>query len=183
MKKLVTICLVCVLTATAWGSYIVDFNENGNGQYSSDGGLIWQSLTYGFNSDGQFYYELPFTLEVEGILAIMEPGGTSEPSDVLGFANENSSRLYVFSEAETDPWGQDLADKGLPSDYPPEWTIIQTVEVGLENGGNGVTYIPGMNEPGFIEGGVTYNFISDIPEPATICMLGLGALSLIRRKK
>jgi len=33
------------------------------------------------------------------------------------------------------------------------------------------------------EGGVTYNFTSDIPEPATIALLGLGALSLIRRKK
>jgi len=30
---------------------------------------------------------------------------------------------------------------------------------------------------------VTYNFTSDIPEPATICLLSFGALSLIRRKK
>jgi hypothetical protein len=181
MKKLLAICLVCVLTTAAWGSYIVDFNENGVGQYSSDDGQTWYSLTYGFETDVKFYYQLPFTLGVEGFLAIMEPG-TSELSDVLAFSIENengNNHVYVFSKAD----GTDLADTGFISEHPEGWTTVQMYEVDFGNGEYGVTYTPGVNDPGYVTGGVTYNFTSDVPEPATICMLGIGALSLIRRKK
>jgi hypothetical protein len=51
-----------------------------------------------------------------------------------------------------------------------------------EGGWNGLYYTPEPGQPGYIKGGVTYVFTSDIPEPAATCILGLGALILIRRK-
>jgi hypothetical protein len=184
MKKLITICLVCVcvlLTTAASQGMIITFDENGHGDVDGT------PLKYGVDTPPigheTLYYVLPFEGVAEGDIVVMEPPETASIiSDILRFINVDGqgpeARVYVYSD-----FGEpDLADTGIPAvwkpvdgEYPPCPPLYMT-EVGLEGGMNGIRYDTG----GYPE---TYIFISDVPEPATICLLSLGALSLLRRKK
>jgi hypothetical protein len=197
MKKLITICLVCILTTVASGNVIIDFNENGVGHIDGTTSLVWGTgipLLAGQNDQyATLYYELP-NIVVEGDLALYE--SEFDISDVLRFVNEQGStggltgRVYVYSDLPEREELPELADTGIPYDFLS--LSIGMDEQGTENGWNGVDYTPyyvlgqDLYTPGFMAQygnyGVTYNFTSDIPEPATICLLGLGTLSLIRRK-
>ena len=187
MQKVITICLVCVafITAGAWGQQIFSFDENGNGSVNGT------PLAYGV--DGTLYYVLmsdaiPGDI-YEGDVAVMEPG-TTEISDVLRFSYIGGAvqqeRVYVYSErepGELPPF--DLADTGIPS--PLSSNVVYVNEVGTENGWNGVTYVPLSPQPGYTDGSVIlpsviYNFTSDVPEPATICLLAFGAMAILRKK-
>ena len=210
MKKLITICLVCVLTAAAWGTPVsngnininIIFNENGNGNFNGTP-LVWDMgipLQAGRNDQyATLYYELP-SLVVEGDLVLYEPDQPTGDivSDVLRFVNVRGvtgapieGRAYVYSDIEQGEKSTDLADTRIPYDYLPN--SAGTEEQGTEDGWNGIVYTPWYSPevqqylPGYMmqygENGVTYNFTSDIPEPATIALLGLGALSVIRRKR
>jgi hypothetical protein len=178
MKKLITICLVCVLTAAAWGNIIITFDENGNGTTKDVSGSITPLISGGGGAAGPLFYELSYAVS-DGVLAVMEPDGSI--SDILNFSD---GLVFVYSEAEPGLPENDKADTGIPS-YLLPLISLRIDEVGLE-GINGATYTPTPGQPGYWQGAnepVTYVFISDIPEPATMVLLGLGALSLIRRKK
>jgi hypothetical protein len=185
MKKLITICLVCVLTTAAWGTLNITFDENGNGSWQN--GDANGTLGYG-SSFPPGPYELgmytltpltPSTI-VGGEVLIYEDALQTVISDYLLFYSEIHpvtgqlhSWVYVYSDIEGTP----LIDVGGYAN------VVKLTEEGTEAGWNGVHYTPGVTDPGYIPGGVTYNFTSDVPEPVTICLLGLGALSLIRRKR
>jgi hypothetical protein len=186
VKKLITICLVCVLTTAASQGMLISFDENGKGDVDGT------PLVYGIGEPPighpTLYYELPATI-VEGDAVLYEPQSTSEISDILRFLNVQGAtggltgRVYVYSERELDGVERDLADTGIP-DWPWLDNRWGTYEQGIEGGWNGLVITlldPAM--AGYMEGGVTYNFTSDVPEPATICLLGLGTLSLIRKKR
>ena len=186
MKRSMTICLVCVLLATAASQGMtVNFDENGNGNI--DG--ITPLVSGGGGTNGPLYYVLPFMV-VEGDVLVNEPIVVAAiPSDLLRFIDDPTgaalSRVYVYSERELD--GEtDLADTGIPTDFMNN--LITKTEQGTENGWSGLNdYTPqfiagALSEPGYISG-VTYNFTSDVPEPATICMLGIGGLLLGRNRK
>jgi hypothetical protein len=197
MKRLLSICLVCVLATAAWGSIdqlLIGFDENGTGFYSVDNGQTQFPLDW--KVDGTLYYVLPtqFISEiVPGDVKIMEPDVSGNPtditSDVLRFTNAQGAtggpeaRVYVFSdlpeEGERPPY--DLADVGIPTEFQSNvWTMN---EEGTENGWNGLQhYVPTSDQPGYATE-VAYNFTSDVPEPATIALIGFGALSLLRRKR
>jgi hypothetical protein len=101
----------------------------------------------------------------------------------------------VYSDFETTDAQKDLADTRIPYDFLPN--SAGTMEQGAEDGWNGMKdYTPWswLNDsgqlqytPGYMtqygDGGVTYNFTSDVPEPATIGLLGLGVLSLLRNRR
>jgi hypothetical protein len=186
MKTLILTSLfigMAFMTAPTFGAD-VSLDENGNG--------VWDGhqLDYGIGDAGvdpvsmpTLFYYLPFPV-VQGDLQVTEPDGTL--SDVLRFISDatiNASRVYVYSDMETTDIAKDLADVGLPQ---PWQNVFVTEERGLEGGLNGVTYLPTPNQPGYFTAAgaapITYEFISDVPEPATICLLGLGCL-LLRRKK
>jgi len=140
-------------------------------------------------------YTTPAGLMV-GDLVLQEPGGGE--SDLIRW---NDNRLVFYSDIGDDN-ADDSADIGLPSArWPNE---ISATEVGLditfegpvvvpysENGTNGFLYTPSSSEPG----GNTihsensqpfYIFISDVPEPGTVTLVGLGLaglLAVIRRRK
>jgi hypothetical protein len=199
MKRLITMCLVCVLTTAAWGNAIitVDFNENGDGYYSSGGGVSYPLLHTMFEGSpsGLGYYGFPWAPEamVPGDVLITESVGTNPViSDVLYFTTMGwygggqdylYATVFVFSDSEAGEKG-DLADTGFIPDPPYSGNAVTLLEEGTENGWNGVHYTPMENEPGYVPGqNVTYAFTSDVPEPATVALLGLGALSLIRKKR
>jgi hypothetical protein len=207
MKKLIVICLVCVLTAAASQGAIVrpiniSFDENGHGSWQSEvggGTLVWgMGIPQQTGTSDQYatlYYELP-VIVVGGDLVIYEPTLTGgQVSDVLRFVNNYNpnggyqGRVYVYSELEAGETNPELADTRIPYDFL-DWRAGME-EQGTEDGWNGVVYtpqyVPGTNQymPGYMESlySVTYNFTSDVPEPATIGILGLGALSLLRKRR
>ena len=196
MKKLMTICLVCILTAAAWGSVITtaSFDENGNGSYSFDGQMTYPLIHQMFQGSpsGLGYYGFPWGPYdmTSGDVLIYEDSAQTELSDVLHFTTMGwygggyeyeYATVFVFSDLPEAGAIGDLADTGIPEG--PYYNAVTLLEQGRE-GWNGVDYTPEQGQPGYVPGqNVTYAFTSDVPEPATICLLGIGALSLIRRKK
>lgn len=177
MKKLITICLVCALTTAAWGvNEIISFDENGGG-----------SVPYGTNPS--LYYVLSPNVTVGDVVIYENPEQTIL-SDLLRFTNIDDPThpettigcVFVYS----DIGDNDLADVGIPTDR--QSNLLSLTENGTEGSWNGLdaytpTYITGSGfQPGYIDGDDTYHFTSNVPEPATLCLLGLGALSLIHRK-
>ncbi|MGA2322774.1 MAG: PEP-CTERM sorting domain-containing protein [Sedimentisphaerales bacterium] len=185
MRKLIAICAVCVcvlLTTAAWGNIVVSFDENGNGNVNNNGvitPLAYKMLNSPMIPILAYQPPLPVYPFWSGDLVVMEPG-TTTISDVVRFVG---AQFAVYSDNSD---GVDsLADIGIPEELLSN--VVYVDEVGLENGMNGVVYTPVSRQPGWptLSGNdaVTYKFISDIPEPATICLLGLGALSLLRKRR
>jgi len=57
--------------------------------------------------------------------------------------------------------------------------IVSIPEVGPEGGLQGAVYTPKEGQPGFVPGfTVSYNLISDTPEPGTLGLLGIGLMGL-----
>jgi hypothetical protein len=76
-----------------------------------------------------------------------------------------------------DPFLQ-LADTGFPNGSYTNVVTLQ--EVVFADGSNGVIYTPTATQPGFVPGfAVTYNIISDAPEPATLALVGIAVLALL----
>jgi hypothetical protein len=194
MRKLILLILFVSLLAVGVASaaiapQIISFDENGNGTFNG------QPLNYSIGDSGvpnpsaplpTLYYILPFGV-VEGDLQISEAPTYAALSDVLRFVDDpttNTSRVYVYSDYEITDVSRDLADVGMPQ---PWQNVVIVPEVGPEDGFNGVFYVPGPGQPGgplalSVTGPVAYQFISDVPEPVTLALLGLGGLLLRRRK-
>jgi hypothetical protein len=168
-----------LLSAPAFGASIVNVDENGHGTLN---GVAVPSNVFTEPMSGQLalvysFLSFPFN---NGDVLIKEADGSN--SDLLRFSGPPSTlgSLYVFSDIE--PGDKDLADLGLPTPLPP---IVTLTETSFGVGVDGVVYIPGPNQPGFIAGGVTYTFLSDTPEPATCVLMTapLLVLGLLRRRR
>ena len=138
------------------------------------------TLCYRLNST------LPY-LPLDGDVLLLETvvGNTNQlPSDLLRFVNGN---LYFFSDFEPNDPNPGPADVGLP---PLTINPVFLLETGPE-GNNGALYTPLPGQPGFDPSGnfpgLTYNFISDVPEPGSLSLLLVGAgvwgVRLLRREK
>jgi len=120
-------------------------------------------------------YTLPFPVAT-GDLQLTEPG--TGISDLVRF---EGTSIFFYSDIETQDV-IDLADVGLPLLLTPTPSVI--AETGPETN-NGASWAPppGSGLPGAPPAGfpalVHYNIISDIPEPSSLLLTGLGSALLV----
>ena len=195
MKKFIAICAaVLVVSVQAYGVTVVNFDDLAPGYVlsgSNYAGLTWESGNNGYNdnqgswvtqssSDITFPYSEPIdAINYWGCTLL----GIDFPTqvDVSGayFAGQGSQNAWTNEvrvhgyrngiEVATTDWFTDI-------DSHPDWFAMNLTQVDriviesnpVNNGGGWY----GMDN-------LTYN----VPEPATMSLLGLGALSLIRRRK
>ena len=175
VKVLPAVGIIFLLTlTTAFGQF--SFDENGGG-FGPSGPISGFMSTDPYSGLLTLTYTLPFGA-TSGDVLLLDPE-TSQLSDVLRFGGNH---LWFFS----DVGDADMADVGLPPAIEPN-NIGPFPETGVEGGFRDFVWapVPGSLQPGDPGFAVTYQFISDIPEPSTLMLVGLsltGLLAVIRRK-
>jgi hypothetical protein len=189
IKKIALLAAVLAVVAVVspvQAALILNFDENGNGSISINGGAFTQVI--GTLTANPSCSSLPgglcLTYILGGQLVNIGEGAISDSStafvlgDGLRFTDANGSlaapgtvgtttadRMIYFSDVEQVSDGA-LANTGFPTNFSSQF--VYATEVGPE-GSNGFTYSPSPN---------VYNGISDIPEPDMVVLLGSGALAL-----
>jgi hypothetical protein len=187
-KMLTAIGCAHVITATSLYAQVFTFDEFGNS--SGPGitpGVLQPDPSGGLPaSTPVLVYNLTFPV-TSGDLWLTN--GTEGLSDVVRFWNPNPasggpSQVIFYSDLSTTDPADSPADTGFPHNSLP---ILSITEVGPE-GNNGAIYIPaGVGDPGYNLTGVavTYNIISDVPEPNALALAVLGgglSLFLLKRR-
>jgi PEP-CTERM motif len=180
---MLAIIALSAASAQAQALPLIFFDENGN---VGTGPGFPTAPTPGFGTDplstgppsATLYYVLPFPV-VTGDVQLTEP--PTGISDLVRF--EGPSQLgpgVIFFYSDNLDGGGDVADVGLPTLLTSTPTVI--AETGPNDNNNGATYIPTPGMPGFPLAGppaIQYNIISDVPEPSSILLAGLGGGSLL----
>jgi hypothetical protein len=174
IKTIAVFGIISTITTTAaFSQPVITVDEFGNGNINGNplpSGIAVEP----FSGMATLTYSLPFGGS-RGDVVLLEPGPVPQQfSDILRFDGNGS--LYFFSERETsDVPPFDPAD--VPQ-FPALIAGLPTVflqETGPE-GNNGALYFPNPGDPGYEPGvtGLSYHFISDVPEPGSGLLLALG---------
>ena len=138
-----------------------------------------------FSGIATLVYTLPFAGS-RGDVVMLEPGPVpQQTTDILRFDGNGS--MFFFSERETtDLPPFDPADVAQFPSLIAGFPTVFVQELGPE-GSNGAFYTPNPGDPGYEPGvtGLTYNFISDVPEPGTgmLTILGGGLLMALKSRR
>ncbi len=173
-----------VTSAAAQTNLLITVDEYGRGNYN---GSPLQSgmMTDPFSGMTTLGYILPFPT-LPGDVVLVEAGTplAVAPSDIIRF--DGQGHLFFFSDSSP------LDPPDAPADVPQlpplltQYPVVTLNEIGPE-GNNGAQYFPLAGQPGSLPTGapVQYNFISDIPEPASILVatLGGGLLLLLNLRR
>ena len=141
-------------------------------------------------------YPLPFIV-TPGDLAITEPPVITgqQFSDLLRWEilpATNQEVLFVYSDSSSSDPPNAPADVGIPPNF--QANLFMTPETGLgvppapyTDFANGLVWVPapGSGLPGSPPAGaapITWTFISDVPEPAMLC-LAPALVALLRRNR
>jgi hypothetical protein len=165
-----SIGILAVSSTSVFGlGAILTMDEQGNAYITSS-----QPFPYTIGTDpnsgiNTLEYTLPFA-GVAGDVLIQEAVG-GPLSDVLRF--DGNSHVYFFSDNAD---GVDsLADSGLPTVFSAN-AAGPFLETGTEGGFQNYLYTPSATGPGAVGNGSVYiyNIISDVPEPGSMLLSGLG---------
>jgi len=201
MKKLITICLVVAMAlvfgivsaanaTVVVGGYSFDDNAfadyliSSSGSYTTSGGSLESCVT------GANVYTYAFSQTPGAYLDL----GFSDNYLVNGPGND----LALFELGIPDTFGVSLTIGGTTHTYQTFYTgysggdynlnvaLVNLDDFGFATGSLFSHVVIGMDivsGSGTVPSLAVVGALNSIPEPATICLLGLGALSLIRRKK
>ena len=189
MNRLLTLVTAGVMLGVAplaHAFFTLDFDENGNGSISENGGAFVPLIGVLADDPSQAGVQLVLTYFLpeivgNGTVQVLEPpvGGLSDAirfTDANGALTGGSADRMIYYSDNTDG-GTDLADTGFPANLDSGAQGGPVTETGPE-GNNGFFY-------GFGAGQNNYNGISDsVPEPGTLLLLGIGlvlATPAIRR--
>ena len=183
MRKMTKVTLLLVVTSavavTSSFGQVLTFDENGNSSGGPAGPLPFSVAPDPISGIPTLVYTLPVAV-TPGDVLVSELATSQTNSDLLRF---QGNHLWVFSDSEPGEH-LDLAD--VPVIPPPStnFPVAGTFpEIGPE-GNNGIVYTPLAGQPGFLTGGqLTYHFISDVPEPASLALLGFGSLVVLMARR
>jgi hypothetical protein len=171
MKKLLVLMLVLAMTSAANAALLISVD----GVVNPPDTEVWLDLSeiaiIDVYSDGLTLSNQEFYLQIEG-------GGAMDITKATNTVNPPGYPSTVIPLSDTLAF-LDLALAGIPIPVVPEGTVVDLIEVHCVERGVDVVLTLYSN----VDGVLDTQIIHQIPEPATIALLGLGGLALLRRRR
>ena len=190
LVSVMTIGLLFVSAGPAVAQFQVRIDENGGGSYFGPNGELhtWGGMVT-LSSPPVYHLQTALGfVPSPGDVLVSDAATAVLPGDLLRF--DGNGNLTVYSDVEaSDVPPFDLADVGVPTPATNLVTRLETDPTGgpaVEGQINGLFgYSPAPGTPGGYPAGtvgsITYEFVSDTPEPAALTWLGCAATALLRR--